>query len=164
MRRLLLLCCICLLAGCVGLAGLEKPKVALADLELKEIGLFEQHFLVTLRVSNPNNRAVTIDCVEFSLDLNGEKFASGVGSDKVTLPRMGDARVKLTVATNLGRMLKQLHALQSLKKPFSYHITGRLYAPWIPGGMPFDNTGELPALNDIFPELPVNETKPVERL
>lgn len=164
MRRLLILCCVLMLAGCAGLGALEKPQVSLAGLELQEVGLFEQRFLVTLRVTNPNDRSVTVDGVEFALDLNGEQFASGVGSDKVTLPRRGEALVKLTVATSMGRVWRQLRALQSLSKPLAYRMTGKLYTPWIPGGMPFDKTGELPALNQIFPEMPGKDDRPVEKL
>ena len=164
MRRLLILCCAGMLTACASMLGLEKPQVALAGLDLQEIGLFEQRFLVTLRVTNPNDRAVSVDGVEFSLDLNGEKFASGVGSDKVTLPQHGDALVRLTVATSLGRVWKQLRALQSLDKPLTYRITGRLYAPWLPGGVPFDNSGELPALGELLPDTPAKSTRPIEKL
>lgn len=165
MRRVWMICCSALLlAGCAGLGVLEKPQVSLAGLELLEVGLFEQRFGVTLRVTNPNDRSVTIDGVEFALDLNGEPFASGVGSDKVTLPRRGDALVKLTVATSMSRMLRQLRSLQSLNKPLAYRMTGKLYTPWIPGGVPFDRSGELPGLNQIFPDTPVKDERPVEKL
>ena len=40
MRRLLMLFCVLVLAGCAGLGLLEKPQVALAGMELDEIGLF----------------------------------------------------------------------------------------------------------------------------
>lgn len=164
MRRLLMLCCVLMLAGCAGLGLLEKPQVALAGMELDEIGLFEQRFLVTLRVSNPNAQSVTVDGVEFSLDLNGEPFASGLSGGKVTLPARGDALVRVTVATSLGRMWKQLRSLQSLDKPLPYRMTGKLYTPWIPGGMPFEKTGELPALNQVLPDLPGKQERPVEKL
>ncbi len=154
MRRVLVFCCVLLLAGCAGLGELKKPQVGLAGLALDEIGLFEQRFLVTLRVTNPNDSSVTVDGVEFDLALNGEHFASGVGHDKVTLPRMGEALVKLQVRTNLSSLWRQIRALQSLNKPLAYRMTGKLHAPWVPGGIPFDRKGELPGLNEIFPDEP----------
>ena len=164
MRQFFMLCSAILLAGCVGMGQLEKPQVSLAGLELDEFGLFEQRFQVTLRVVNPNERAVTVNGVEFNLDLNGEHFASGVGHDAVTLPGLGEALVKLKVTTNLGGLWKQIRALQSLNKPLSYHMTGTLYAPWIPGGIAFDRQGELPALGQILPELPGSGVRPIEKL
>ena len=114
-------------------------------------GLFEQRFLVTLRVTNPNDDSVTIDGVEFNLELNGQHFASGVGNERITLPRMGDAQVKLSVTTNLGSLWKQLRALQG-GKPIGYRMAGKLYTPWLPGGIRFDRKGELPGLGEFLPE------------
>lgn len=164
MRRFLFLCSALLLAACTGLSTLEKPQVALAGLELDEFGLFEQRFQVTLRVTNPNERSVSVDGVEFNLELNGEHFASGVGSDKVTLPGLGEALVKLKVTTQLSNLWKQIRALQSLNKPLAYRITGKLHAPWVPGDIPFDRKGELPALGQILPDLPSKDVRPVEKL
>ncbi len=164
MRRILMFGCALLLAGCAGLGEMKKPQVGLAGLALDEFGLFEQHFLVTLRVTNPNDSSVTIDGVEFNLALNGEHFASGVGHDKVTLPRMGEVLVPLRVTTNLSGLWKQIRALQTTHKPLAYRMTGKLHTPWMPGGILFDRNGELPALNEIFPDVPVKDERSVERL
>jgi len=164
MRRILMLCCALLLGGCVGLGEMKKPQVALAGLALENFNLFEQHFLVTLRVTNPNDSSVTVDGVDFDLELNGEHFASGVGNDKVTLPRMGDALVNLKVSTNLSGLWRQIRIMQTTHKPLAYRVIGRLHAPWVPGGIPFDRKGELPALNEIFPDMPARDTQPVESL
>lgn len=164
MRRFFMLCSALILTGCVGIGQLEKPQVSLAGLELDKFGLFEQHFWVMLRVANPNERALAVDGVEFNLDFNGEYFASGVGHDKVTLPGLGEALVRLKVTTNLSSLWKQIRALQSLNKPLVYHMTGKLYAPWVPGGIAFDRKGELPALGQILPDFPGGEVRPVEKL
>lgn len=151
MKRLLIALLVLLLSAC-GTPGLDqKRKVALAGLEPQELGLFEQRFLVTLRVTNPNDASVTVDGVEFNLELNGQPFASGVGKERITLPRMGDAQVKLSVTTNLGSLWKQLRALQG-GKPIGYRMVGKLYTPWLPGGIPFDRKGELPGLGEFLPE------------
>lgn len=158
MRRVLVFCCVLLLAGCAGLGELKKPQVGLAGLALDEIGLFEQRFLVMLRVTNPNDDSVTIDGVEFKLELNDQHFANGVGKERITLPRMGDALVKLSVTTNLGSLWKQVRALQG-GKPIGYRMTGKLYAPWLPGGIPFDRKGELPGLGEFLPEIEQPKTE-----
>lgn len=163
MRRILMLCCVLLLAGCAGLGNLEKPQVSLAGLALDDFNLFEQRFRVTLRVTNPNDRSVTVDGVDFDLALNGEHFASGIGRDQVTLPRLGDALVTLKMTTNLSSLWKQIRTLQSTKKPLAYRMSGKLHAPWVPGGIPFDRKGELPALNEIFPDTPTSDPQKIER-
>lgn len=164
MRRILMLCCTLLLAACAGVGNLEKPQVSLAGLALDDFNLFEQRFLVTLRVTNPNDTSVTVDGVDFDLMLNGEHFASGVGRDQVTLPRMGEALVTLKVTTNLGSLWKQIRALQTTHQPLAYRMTGKLHTPWRPGGIPFDRKGELPALNEIFPDTPMKDQPKLEKL
>jgi LEA14-like dessication related protein len=158
MKRLLIVLFALLLSACGTTRLDQKPKVSLAGLELQEIGLFEQRFLVTLRVTNPNDDSVTIDGVEFKLELNDQHFASGVGKERITLPRMGDALVKLSVTTNLGSLWKQVRALQG-GKPIGYRMTGKLYAPWLPGGIPFDRKGELPGLGEFLPEIEQPKTE-----
>lgn len=159
MRRILMLGCALLLSACVGIGNLDKPRVSLAGVALDDFNLFEQRFLVTLRVTNPNDTSVTIDGVDFDLSLNGEHFANGVGHDRVTLPRMGETLVTLKVTTNLNSLWKQLRTLQATNKPLAYRMTGKLHVPWVPGGIAFDRQGELPALNEIFPDVPGDQQK-----
>ncbi len=141
-----------LLSACAGVGSVvEKPRISLAGLDVEGMGLFEQRFAVVLRVSNPNDFSVTLDGVDFSLDLNGEHFASGMSREAVTLPRMGNATVKLRVTTRLDTLLKQARTLQSRDKPLGYQLTGKVYGAWIPGGIPFERKGELPALKKIIP-------------
>ncbi|SFN74865.1 LEA14-like dessication related protein [Formivibrio citricus] len=153
MRRLFLIMASLLLSACAGVGSIvEKPSVSLAGIEIEGLGLFEQRFLVSLRITNPNDVSVTMDGVDFNLDLNGEHFASGMSRETVTLPRLGETEVKLKVTTRLDMLWKQLKSLQNGERPLGYHLTGRLYAPWIPGGMPFERKDELPALKRFIPK------------
>lgn len=154
MRRLILLGLASMLAACTTLLGVpEKPKVALADIVLEDLGLFEQRFQLALRVSNPNDTDLTIDGLDFKLELNGKAFASGESREPVILPRKGDVLVKLKVKTHLAGILDQIKLLQTGEKPLSYRMFGRLNTPWVPGGIAFERKGELPKLNQIFPDL-----------
>lgn len=160
MRRLLLCCLLGLLSACAQFGAPPlKPQVALSGVMLEELGVFEQQFLLVLRVSNPNDTDLTLNGVEFNLELNGEPFARGETREPVTLPRKGDALVKLRIKTSLAGILKQIRVLQSGEKPLGYRIIGKLYVPWLPGGIAFDRKGELPALNQIFPEIPAKVEK-----
>lgn len=159
MRRLILLGLASLLAACATLLGLpEKPRVALAGIVLEDLGLFEQRFQLALRVSNPNDTELTIDGLDFKLELNGKAFAGGESHEKVILPRKGDVLVKLKVKTRLAGILDQIKLLQAGDKPLSYRMLGRLYTPWVPGGIAFERKGELPRLNQIFPALQDTDT------
>ena len=64
-----------LLSACSGIVNFEKPQVNLAGLEVLDLGLLEQKFVVSLRVTNPNDMALPIDGLKMKLDINGQPFA-----------------------------------------------------------------------------------------
>lgn len=145
-REFLLSAAILLLAGCDGLSlGLEAPKVSLADIRLVGGGLLEQHFLLTLRVFNPNDREIPVDSLSFQVELNGMEFARGASHRPVVLQPLGDTLVEVEGISNLASVLDQLRGL----KPgpdgsggIPYRIHGSLRSG-SRGVIPFDRKGEV---------------------
>ena len=73
------------LAGCTGLPlGMQAPSVTLADISVVNVGLFEQQFMLKLRVQNPNPQEFVIDGLAFDLEVNEQPFAKGVSNQLVT--------------------------------------------------------------------------------
>ncbi len=63
------------LTACSGLPlNAVAPKVSVAEVDIKSLGVFEQHFDVGLRVNNPNDFDLTIEALDFELELNGRAF------------------------------------------------------------------------------------------
>ncbi|TJZ74828.1 LEA type 2 family protein [Chitiniphilus eburneus] len=150
MRRLLILCVTLLLAACAGLpTNLEKPRVSLAGISLKEAGLFEQRFTLTLRVENPNNVALPIKGLDTTLAVNDKPLASGVAAQSVTIPAMGEAKLAIDVTSNLAALVRQLRAANGQGAP-RYRLTGKLFVPLRADGIPFDLEGEVPAIEGLF--------------
>lgn len=56
----------------------DPPYGNLAGLELKELGLLEQRYLLKLRVQNPNSVPLPIAGMNYDLAINNKKFARGV--------------------------------------------------------------------------------------
>ncbi|AZN36596.1 LEA type 2 family protein [Iodobacter ciconiae] len=141
--RILLLLGI-LLAGCSSLYNsFEKPSVSLAGLSVAEIGLLEQRFVLSLRLTNPNNVSLDIKGVQLSMDVNGKHFAEGVSSEVVTLPKLGSALIKLHITTSLSIFMQQFNAMQASGKPIAYRIIGKLFLPLRPDGVSFERQGEV---------------------
>jgi LEA14-like dessication related protein len=133
-----------LLAACSSLSGsFEKPSVSLAGLSVGEIGLLEQRFVLSLRVTNPNDVSLAINGVQLNLDVNGKHFAEGVSNEAVTLPKLGSVLVKLNVTTSLNTFIQQFNALQASGKPIAYRIKGKLFLPLRPDGVSFERQGEV---------------------
>lgn len=145
---------ILLLAGCATLAGItEKPRVSLKGLEPLEIGLFEQRFLLQLRVENPNTVAIPIQGLSFEVELNGQPFATGLSDKAITLAPMGEGVVDVKATSSLGRLLKQFKAMSKEdRRQVDYRIVGKLRSPTL-GSLPFESKGQV-SLDDLWRDAP----------
>lgn len=132
-----------LFSGCASLSGLEKPRVSLADLRLKDATLFSQDFLVGLRVENPNPFGVTINAAEVNVDVDGQHFASGLSNQTVELPRYGTGLVMVDVSTSMLGLARQLLSLPTRQR-LPYEVSGTLHlSRGIGIAIPFRHKGEL---------------------
>ena len=64
------------LAGCAA-THLETPKLSVVDVEVLGGELWQQHLRVRMHVHNPNDRALPIKAIEYTLEVQGQPFASG---------------------------------------------------------------------------------------
>ncbi len=132
-----------MLAGCAGLPlGLEKPEVAIAGIRLLDGNLFEQRFVLTLRITNPNRVDIPVEGLSFDLDLNEQPFAKGVSNRALVVPRLGEATLDVTVSTGLNGWLRQLGELGKGRDKADYRVRGRLVTGSL-GGFDFDRRGQL---------------------
>jgi LEA14-like dessication related protein len=139
-----------LVGGCATLTGLDAPHVSVSNIVPLDMTLFEQKFVVTLRIQNPNDVPLGVKGMTFNLDLNGKPFASGVSGQQVTVPRFGSEVVDVEVFSGLSGILKQLQMIAAGGTPrFTYRLRGKAYLDQ-PAAvtLPFDEQGEI--------ELPVS--------
>lgn len=134
-----------LLASCASLKGRpEPPRVSLAGLEIGEIGLFEQRYLVKLRLQNPNDFDLDIKGMDYEIFINDRVFAHGVSRNSVSLPSFGEDVLQVDVISSLNRIFEQLRDLEKgFDRPFKYHITGGIKLNNWPVKIPFDFEGEF---------------------
>lgn len=131
------------LAACAPLVT-RPPTVSLAGLGLESVGLFEQRYVLQLRVRNPNDSDIPVDGLDFEVEVNGMPFASGVSSTRTTLPRQGEALLDVTATSNLASFLRQWRGGESGGRAgLDYRIKGSLRVPGY-GAVPFDHRGEVP--------------------
>ncbi|QLG87123.1 LEA type 2 family protein [Chitinibacter bivalviorum] len=150
LKRLLLIILAAILAACSAIpAKFEAPQVNLAGISVAKLGVFEQQFVLSLRVSNPNDFDIPINGLTVNLDVNNQPFAQGVSNEKITLPRLGEKIVKLNVTTSLSNVWKQVQKLQKGDAALAYKVYGKVYAPLVPTGFSFERKGELNGLGDF---------------
>ena len=146
-RRLLLLgLAAALMAGCAGLERLrpEPPNVTLAGLRALELGLFEQRFEVSLRLSNPNGFALPIQGLRYQLELNEAEFARGVSGESVSIPAYGDEVLRLQVVTDISSTLQQISRWrQNPPDDLSYRLSGSVDVGALAPALPFNVAGNV---------------------
>lgn len=140
----------------------KPPAVTLAGVDLESIGLFEQRYVLQLRVRNPNDADIPVEGLVFDVELNGMHFASGVSNSAVTVPRLGEALLEVKATSNLAAFMRQLRELQKGGRAgLDYRIKGNLRVSGY-GALPFDQAGEVafPDFGDFGEKTLPGEARP----
>lgn len=136
-----------LLAGCAALAPhFEHPHLYLISVEVKDATLAEQHFRVRMRVENPNDRALPVRGIDYTLQIGGEDFGAGSSVSAFTVPPHGDAEFEMLMTTNLAATLwKVLPRLKDSSQPLDYRLVGKVSSDLaFLHTIPFDQRGTFP--------------------
>jgi LEA14-like dessication related protein len=135
-----------LAAACALAPRFETPKLSIVGVQLLDADLLEQHLRVRMRVENPNDRALPVGGIEYTIELDGERFASGVSDASFVVPANGQAQFDMSVTTNLaGTLLKLLARTgDALGSEVPYHIAGKvsLSQGWL-RSIPFEERGSF---------------------
>jgi LEA14-like dessication related protein len=133
--------------GIVACSGLPlnavPPRISVAEVDLKHFGLFEQRFDVGLRVSNPNDFDLTVEALEFEIELNGRPFATGLTRVSTLIPATSSTVMRVDAFTQSRHVLQQFKTLppESLKDGVPYRIQGRIKTDQSSRWLPFDHSG-----------------------
>lgn len=115
----------------------------MADVDIKSLGIFEQHFDVGLRVSNPNGFDLKIEALEFELELNGRPFAVGLTRVSALIPAISSTVVRVDAVMQSRNLIQQFKTLPSemLKEGVPYRISGRVKTDQSSRWLLFDQQG-----------------------
>ena len=98
-----------LLSGCA-LTRLQTPAITPEAVELTDVALDQQQFLVKLHVDNPNDRALPIKSVSCNLQVEGVDVGKGESSEPFTIPALGDQEFEMIVTTHFATSAPNLLA------------------------------------------------------
>ncbi len=117
-----------LASGCAGLSAYrEPPRVSLVSIQPKEVGVLEQRYALQLRILNPNDEALPVTGMQYTLQINGREFAYGVSRQPVSIPPYGEALLDVDVVSNLLGMLQQLQEMNAeTHESLKYRLTGSI--------------------------------------
>jgi LEA14-like dessication related protein len=142
-------CALLLFAGCAGggpVFGVpEPPIVTLANLMPVGASPFEARIRVDLRIQNPNDFPVTADGLRFDLEVNEQRFMSGVSDESIALPRLGETVVSVEGSATTLALWRQMRGLASDPAAgIEYRLEGRLFViEPRRSGVDFERTGKI---------------------
>ncbi len=134
-------------SGCALFApSFERPTLSVVGVEVEQAQLLEQRFRVRIRVHNPNDRALPVRGLSFTIELGGENFGSGTSAEAFSVPPLGEAEFDTLVTTNLATTLfKILPRLKDSAHPLDYRLVGKVTTDLtFLRSIPFDQRGSLP--------------------
>jgi LEA14-like dessication related protein len=103
----------------------EPPEVRFEQIRLVSAGIARQRYAVQLAVFNPNRFDVPIRDLAYTLDLNGEAFASGRLDPGPTLPARQEITVDLEFETDLATSARRVIGwLLSGQNRIDYRLAG----------------------------------------
>jgi LEA14-like dessication related protein len=108
------------------------------------MGLLEQRYGLQLRILNPNDTAIPLEGLSYTLEINGREFAYGVSRQSVSIPAYGEALLDVDVVSNLLNVLQQVQEMGTEKRgSLNYRLSGKMNLASRVASLPFDYQGEL---------------------
>jgi LEA14-like dessication related protein len=116
------------LAACSALAPkLESPRLSVVNVEALKSNLWEQRLRVHMRVENPNNRALPVSALSYSIDVAGQELAHGAANDSFIVPPLGETEFTTDVSANVaGALLTLLSRGHDGNDAIDYRIVGKV--------------------------------------
>jgi len=144
-RFLLLVFGVLLLAGCATMNQYpEQPRVSLVSIQPKDMTLLEQRYGLQLRILNPNETAIPVEGLSYSVEINGREFAYGVSRQAVSIPPFGEALLDVEVVSNLLNVMQQVQEMSNEPQDsLQYRLSGKISLGNSLVKLPFDYHGEL---------------------
>jgi LEA14-like dessication related protein len=134
----------CALSACSLVPKYETPRLSVVSLDVERADMFEQQLKVRMHVQNPNERALPVKSLSYTLELGGQEFARGASHESFTVPAHGEADFDMSVTANMApTLLRLLPRVGSLEK-LDYRLVGKVtLSSGMLRSIPFDQSGSL---------------------
>src|SRR5215472_14013687 len=130
-------------SGCALAPRFTTPTLTIVGVQLEASDLLTQHLKVRVHVQNPNDRTLPIKEIAYTLEVDGQPFATGDSASSFVVPALGDAEFDMNVTTNMAGTLVRLLARPSdARASVPYRLTGKisLSEGWLQS-IPFEQHG-----------------------
>jgi len=137
-----------LLAACALVPKLEPPQLSIVDVQILSSDLWSQRLKVRVHVQNPNDRVLPVKGLYYTIEIEGEQFATGESAASFVVPARGEAEFDMNVTTNLaGTLIKLLAQGPNVLSQVPYRLSGKVsLSEGLLRSIPFDQRGTFKLL------------------
>ncbi len=125
-----------LLASCASLQPkIEQPTVKVAGLQLLPAQGFNQPIEVSLLISNPNDRDLSLRGISYNIGIENFDVLSGVSNELPTLIAYKETPVKVVVSANVIQLVRLLEHFSrtGVREEVNYNFSAKLdFSAWLP--------------------------------
>jgi LEA14-like dessication related protein len=132
-----------LTSGCALAPKFTTPTLTVVGVQLESGDLLAQHLKVRVHVQNPNDRTLPVRGIDYTLDVDGQPFATGESAASFVVPALGEAEFDMNVTTNVAGTLMRLMARAPAERAsVPYRLSGKisLSEGWLQS-IPFEQRG-----------------------
>lgn len=149
-KRLLIgifIACSLVLAGCSSLQPkVEQPTVKVAGLQLLPAQGLSQPIEVSLLITNPNDRDLTLRGMSYTVGIENFDVLSGVSDQLPTLTAYQETPVKVVVTANVLQLVRLIEHFgrNGVKENVNYNFSAKLdFSAWLPA-LRINEKGAIP--------------------
>jgi LEA14-like dessication related protein len=139
--------CSLVLASCSSLQPkLEQPTVKVAGLQLLPAQGLSQPIEVSLLISNPNDRDLTLRGMSYTVGIENFDVLSGVSDQLPTLTAYQETPVKVVVTANVLQLVRLIEHFgrNGVKENVNYNFSAKLdFSAWLPA-LRINEKGAIP--------------------
>lgn len=126
-RNLVIGTLLAILTGCASVGQIiSSPGVSLRDVEATNLDFGGQTFLLNFDVTNPNPFPLPINSIEYGVEIDGHRFATGKAASAFTIQAQGDGEFAISVQLDLLRTAPQLLYVvrDAIERDVPYELEG----------------------------------------
>jgi len=130
------------LCSCASLVGgiVEKPKVDLERVDLKDTNLKGTTLLFVVNVENPNEMDLKVDQINYKIFVNNKEISRAKTDEAVKVPGKSKAQIKIPLPIEYTKIFSDLKEVL-FSESASYKIEGDAQFPLFT--VPFSKEGNL---------------------
>jgi LEA14-like dessication related protein len=136
---------IALLGGCAGLqTDFKEPTVSVTSFRALPSEGMAPRFEIGLHVTNPNRRAIALEGLSYTVNIEGHQILTGVENELPVIEGYGEGDVTLTATADLFNSISLISDL--LRQPrdsFTYEFVARLDLGGIYSDIPVEKKGQV---------------------